>query len=963
MKKHFLALALFTAASLFAGTYERIEDKNNLKILTPALAERKTAKIRLANGLQAYLISDPGIHESAAALAVEAGSWQDPKEYPGMAHFLEHMLFMGTGAYPKENEYMKYINDNGGQPNAYTAPDRTVYIFSINNDAYKGALDRFSHFFVDPLFNPSSIGRELHAVDQEHAKNIENDNWRTYMILKETGNPDHPNAAFSTGNAATLSGIPQEALKKWYKEHYSSNRMHLVTISPLPIEEMIQLTVDKFSAVPNRHLPPAVYPDEMLSAKQKGHFVYIKPVKDLKSVTLLWQLPKKIALDTETNTPLLIAYALGSGTENGLLEQLKREKIAEDVTVTTDRFSKDTLLFSIDISLTEAGAKQIDTAIERTFQAINRLKETGIPRYIFDEKRKMAKIGYEYQSRCDAYSFVSNAVAAMIYEKLETFPLKSTLPIRYDANLIRTLLDTLSPESGIFTVSADPKLTGVLPTIQEKWMNAAYTIKDIPAPHLTAWTSAKPHANIDIPSANPFLPESLALVGAADTLPESSSLAEPSLLVSEEFGKMYFKQDQTYRVPETTATLSLLTPQQDGSAKARAFFDLYTRALSEKLNSPLFLANQAGIDVNFSQNKFNFTLYVSGYSEKIPLCLKTIFQSLQAVSPTAAEFDIYKQSLLSTYDNASKELPVRQSVQLLNSMIYTNTPTPLAKHQALKSISYEDFLRFTREIFKTMYVESLIYGNLTSAEATNIWGDLKTTLSATPFHPSKHHKLGVLSPTDKLGPYMVLQNTERQGNSTVLMLHEGPFTMEKRSVQQILSSALKDDFFTTLRTKQQTGYIANAWDVEIDRQLLQFFAVQSNTHQPSELLARFELFIEDFSRHIHKKIPEERFETLKASLIKELEMPPETLSLDASKFYALAFDYEADFDWINKRIETTKKLSYADFIEISKTFLSRSNLKRLAVLMEGVLPEQNHFRYEAIQQDAIRDVGPYISYK
>jgi insulysin len=426
---------------------------------------------------------------------------------------------------------------------------------------------------------------------------------------------------------------------------------------------------------------------------------------------------------------------------------------------------------------------------------------------------------------------------------------------------------------------------------------------------------------------------------------------------------MYFKHDQKYHVPETAALISLKTPQQDGSAKARVLFDLYTRALTEKLCSPLFYAQQAGLGVKFSQNQFNFGISVSGYSEKTPLFLKTIFQSLQDVSPTAAEFDIYKQSLLSTYDNASKELPVRQSVQLMNSMIYNNSPTPRAKHQALRNISYEDFLSFAHEVFKTTYAEALVYGNITSAEAANIWGDLKTTLNATPFNESKHYKLGVLSPAEKLGPYMVVQNTERQGNSTVLMLHQGAFSMENRAAQEILSNALKDDFFNTLRTKQQTGYIATAWDTEIERQLLQFFAVQSNTHQPAELLARFELFIEAFSRHINKKIPEERFETLKVSLIRELEMPPETISGKASELYNLAFEYDGDFDWIQKRIDAVKKLTYADFISTSKTFLSRSNLKRLAVLMEGVLPEQNHFRYEVIQQDDIRDVGPYISYK
>jgi insulysin len=296
-------------------------------------------------------------------------------------------------------------------------------------------------------------------------------------------------------------------------------------------------------------------------------------------------------------------------------------------------------------------------------------------------------------------------------------------------------------------------------------------------------------------------------------------------------------------------------------------------------------------------------------------------------------------------------------------MIYNNSPTSRAKYEALKTISYENFLSFAHEVFKTHYVESLIYGNITSAEAANIWGDLKTTLNATPFLESKHYKQGVLSPADKLGPYMVVQNTQRQGNCAVLMLNQGAFSMEKRAAQEILSNALKDDFFNTLRTKQQTGYIASSWDTEVERQLMQFFAVQSNTHQPAELLARFELFIEEFNRHINKKIPQERFETLKASLVKELEMPPETLSGKTSQLYTQAYEYDADFDWIQKRVEAVKKLTYHDFIASSKTNLARTNLKRLAVLMEGVLPEQNQFRYEAIQQDAVSGIGQYISYK
>src|SRR5579885_2979098 len=99
-----LSLLVFSwSTGSFAGDlkgYQTIEDKANLSILNPSLADRKIAKIRLDNGVEAYIISDPKADQSAAGIAVEVGSWDDPKEFPGMAHFCEHMLFMGTEAYP-----------------------------------------------------------------------------------------------------------------------------------------------------------------------------------------------------------------------------------------------------------------------------------------------------------------------------------------------------------------------------------------------------------------------------------------------------------------------------------------------------------------------------------------------------------------------------------------------------------------------------------------------------------------------------------------------------------------------------------------------------------------------------------------------------------------------------------------------------------------------------------------------
>lgn len=939
--------------------YTIIEDKADLPLLNPSLAERKVLKLRLDNGLQAFLISDPGAKQSAAALSVEAGSWDDPKTYPGMAHFLEHMLFMGTAAFPKESEYMQFIADHGGLVNAYTASDRTVYMFSINNETFDGALERFSRFFIDPLFMPSCIGRELHAVDQEHSKNIENDLWREYMILKETGNPSHPNAAFSTGNAKTLSGIPQSALKEWYHEHYSASKMHLAVISTEPLEELTAKVVKEFSAVPNREITAESAPfTQFASPEQMGHIIYIKPIKDLRRLSLVWEVPPAVALDNEKKAIDLVAYVLKNNSKNSLLEELKREKLAEDLDISGDRFSKDQLLFRIDIDLTKQGLEQADTVIMRCFQAINRLKQTGVPQSLFEEMKTLAKLSYQYQSREDAFSAVTQLADEMPYEDLQTYPEKTSIPSTYDPHFISGFIQTLTPASAMVFVQADPQLTGIAPDKKEKWMNAEYAIREIPQEKITALSNTTAHPQIDLPPANPFVPNQLALVPASNETSQS-----PQLISDDVLSKVYFAQDNKYFVPEMAAIYSLRTPQIDGSAKKAALLDLYLRALSDQMATPLFFAQTAGLHTAVGQKDLKLVVSVEGYSQKAPELIKLIFQNLKKVSCSVDQFEIYKHSLASGYDNLSKELPVRQAAEVLSNIIYNDAPLPQEKLKALKAISYDDFTQFSKNLLKSGFLEGMVYGNLTRGTAASLTNDIKNTLALAPYPKELQLRKQVLVLPEKHGPYMLQFTTERQGNGTLLLLEQGPFSFEKKASQQVLSKALQDAFFDTLRTKQQTAYIARSWDVEVERQLLQFFAVQSNSHHPSELLARFELFLEDFLVNFQERLSPDRFETIREMLIVTLKKTPENLALMNKRFYDLAFTYDGDFAWIDKCINTISQLSYQQLATDANQFLSRKNQKRLAVLMEGVLPAEKDFHYERISQEDVRDLGTFVTYK
>lgn len=81
---------------------------------------------------------------SAACLRVGIGYLYDPPHVDGLAHFLEHMLFLGTKKYPEDNYYSKFIHNNGGTKNAVTSEIYTKYYFDIKSEAFAEAIDIFS---------------------------------------------------------------------------------------------------------------------------------------------------------------------------------------------------------------------------------------------------------------------------------------------------------------------------------------------------------------------------------------------------------------------------------------------------------------------------------------------------------------------------------------------------------------------------------------------------------------------------------------------------------------------------------------------------------------------------------------------------------------------------------------------------------------------------------------------------
>jgi len=117
------------------------------------------------------------------------------------------MLFLGTEKYPDEGSFEAFLSSNGGSSNAFTDNQDTCYFFDIaNQKKLREALDRFSSFFIAPLFTEAATNREVNAIESENSKNLQSDEWRLQQLFRSRANPSHPFHRFgpTASTSATL---------------------------------------------------------------------------------------------------------------------------------------------------------------------------------------------------------------------------------------------------------------------------------------------------------------------------------------------------------------------------------------------------------------------------------------------------------------------------------------------------------------------------------------------------------------------------------------------------------------------------------------------------------------------------------------------------------------------------------------------------------------------------------------
>lgn len=944
-----LLFILFSTTLPLNAGYSVVEDRFKEKIKTPSLQEVKRVKIRLDNGIEALVISDPQTPKSGASLSVGAGMVHEPFERIGLAHFVEHMLFMGTEKYPIEKEYHEFIQENGGVSNAYTSVGQTVYMFEINNDKMSEAFSRFCSFFDSPLFNESGLSRERQAVDNEFTYRTNTDSIREYLVLLEMTKKDHPLNFWRCGTKETLQDVPRDELVSWYKKMYGADKMKLVVYTAQPLEEALAAIDANLSCVTQSQLPSEDIKGPLIDPQNFATKIYLEPIKDLKSVSITWEIPSEFNPDLEHHTMGLVAGAIAEEYPGSLSSFLKKQGLIQSLSSGGDTFDGKISIFQVSAELTEKGVEQVDQVISYIFQTINGLKKNGIPRYRFDELVNLSKAKYDYQSRPDVMNFVASTANNLRFESLETFPQKHVWPTKFSPDRNQAFLETLRAENAIYLIMAPNEFMNQTLDKKEKLTKANYTQTQISPKQIEAWNKSAPSKLIVMAPPNPYIPSNLKLIHTESH--EDST--PPKLITKTDRSMVYFKTDSTYLVPEIYYSFYINSPLLNSSPESQVLSDLYILAMQDALSGLADQGSSAGLNYGMACDpNLGLNIVVQGYSEKAQIFLEETVRTTKTHRASRDDFFRYQQKLKSFYENQSSKLqPYAQAMEISRSILFKEHVAYPEKLAALTKMSYLDFENFSTSLFDKVYIRAQLFGNIQDYDAVKVSDFLETTFAQSKSYSLKEQKRrAVLEFDPKSEPKYITQVSNMDGNAALLVVGQGAMDPKKTAALKILTQSISSPFFDTLRTKQQTGYITQFYSQEIEKQLFSFYCVFSNSHSPRDLLARFELFNEDFLKTFNAdEFNESKFEKIRASVIEEYAQPTRNLRQKGAELTSLAFNYNEDFLLKEKNILALKEITFDEFQEFARNYLGRQNHGRIAALVEGNIDPSKSLDYTPIQ--------------
>lgn len=877
--------------------------------------------IILPNGMRAMLCHTPSATESFVSMSVRAGHFYDPNDCQGLAHLLEHMLFMGSRHLPKPNAINHFIEQHGGSLNAWTGTEYANYHYHCSSDAIAQTLPAFADMLRQPLFEEDALKKEINNIHSEFEFKKKDDLRRLYQIHKETCNPSHPFAKFSVGNSDTFSEHAIDELKRRLRTmhtiFYCGSNMCLCIASPMPTLQLEALINQCFGSMETGELAQDDWP-ALYTQNELGIQININPLQSAKRMIVTFALPA-LQNDFKCKPLNYISHLIGDEGEGSLLAYLKQKDWALNLIagsgIEGDRF-KD---FNVSFQLTSNGLKNKFEVVKALFSYIDLIKEGAHEVWRYREKAQLNALALEYEESVKPLGLVTEyAQHQFIFSANDVKQLRSTIG-SYDQKVLEHALSFFTPKNlRLKVISKEVKTDTIC-----AFYKAEYSVEKIHENLLNVFSSPNVISALKLPPPNPYLGDEYQLI-----LPETG-FNIPNKLVDTGDYRFWFAQDQQFHSPKGDIYISFDATSFSDTLEAVAAKRIWLGALNDYLQAKYYRAEIAGLHYRIYGHQAGFTLHTRGFTNQQTLLASQLLDAVTGYVPDERAFEHHKTLQIQSLQNALLNKPTNRLFSRLSVLIQRNTQAPVELLDIIEDIDYDKMLSCRESAFRCYFIEAFMHGNWASEEAKFFAEKIRTLNDKAGGAPLSRavSKLPI-------GDTLYHEVTCDHDDAAIVLYFQAPTpSLTDTALCMVLEQMLAAPFFNALRTEQQLGYIVGTGYVPHNQHPGMAFYIQSPQCSPKQLLDATTEFL--FQQLDEIEFYRFYWPTIQQNLVKQLEERDLTLSMKSQRLWVSLGTQDLEFNRNSKLAARIKTLSFEEIQAFADQLAKRERCGELVLYSSG----------------------------
>ncbi|KAL6425857.1 hypothetical protein ACFW04_009693 [Cataglyphis niger] len=895
----------------------------------------------LPNYMKVLLISDPTTDKAAAALDVKIGSISDPDNLPGLTHLLQHVLYLSEVG-SLQIRFKSLVSQNNGVVNAKTTEDNTNYHFDIAVSEFENALTLFAQIFMRPIFDVTLIYPELKYLNVDYEMNNgtdKYDKWMLNQLFKWTIDRHHPiskygttffDASTSSNTLDTLINNIVQKLNNFYYAYYSSHIMSLCVLGKESLDDLENLVKKLFS--------PMEFRSSLRSYQLQSR--QFAPVPKCESVYKIWGshcnidykrlyiiFPINYLLHFPQNMPIrFLIYLFEYDGKGSLISVLKDKDWGNSIEAGLLYTSIHYCFFIIAVDLTDEGLEYIDDIMALFFQYAKILKEGGGEfRRIYNEYKEIMELKFRFKEKEPSLKYVK-----LISQMLQLKPTTKTvlcqefIPTRYE-HFIETLMNNFlsPPRMRIYIIA---KKYQDFADEYEPLYHFTYRKELVPMKTLASWMT-KTSAKLNLPACNEFIPTMTNIKPCEDNAEQF-----PTVIWDTQLVRIWYKKDDVFNVPRTTTIFHFICPFVHATLVNANLTLLFVRLIDNSLRKYSYQAALVDLQWELCATVYGILLKINGFDDKQYVLLEKIIDRMINFKLNPKNFYInmrnHEQFCNMRLEQFKNSEPYQQAQQYLSTKLDSHFKDKDQLLEASAHITFEKVQKFISKIFNSMYVECLIHGNMTKAEALDIAhlieNKLSYTIPLTLTHLEMYHGFN--------RNCFIYHRKNQFYKSWCTQLF---YQISERSIQSdvlldLAQQIINEPCYDILCIEKKLGYIACTGIHRANKiQGLKVLIQSSN----SQIYEQIENLINTFTHSMVDYIvnmSERSFRQNKTLLAKSYHnKKPKTLNDLSSVYWTEIWNQQYKFDRINEKINYLENITINDLSVFFKKKISDAIVKVL----------------------------------